>query len=221
MSEETSDAQTTPESGAVVESAAAQEAPVPEEPAAAYDFATIQGFLGGVGQRMGMTELHERIERLSAEAGEREQRRDAADQAMRGFFVQELEKLRSAIQVELRIRAVHQVLRDILPVLNDLDEEVKALGGAAGASDEEVLRPLQNTRRRIYAALRKFGLEQLPVVEKETDFDPELHECVGTTASGEGAGEIPAGRIVAVKRNGYFFRGDLFQTPLVIIKGEE
>jgi molecular chaperone GrpE (heat shock protein) len=220
MSEETSDAPITPEAEpAVAQSIAHDSEGTPESPPPAYDFATIQGFLGGIGERQGVAALQERFEQWAAEATEREQKRDAASLAMRGFFTQELEKLRSAIQVELRIRAAQQVLRDLLPVLNDLDEELRQFEGGTDEAAPDALRPLLNTRRRIYAALRKLGLEQLPVTANETDFDPDLHECVETAAPGEAAGDFPRGRIIAVKRNGYFFRGDLFQTPLVIITG--
>jgi molecular chaperone GrpE (heat shock protein) len=216
--ENTSDTPITPDP-AVAQPAAQDPEGVLESPSAAYDFATIQGFLGGIGERQGVAAFRERFEQWAAEATEREQKRDAASLAMRGFFTQELEKLRSAIQVELRVRALQQVLRDLLPVLNDLDEELRQIEGGSGETAPAALRPLLNTRRRIYAALRKLGLEQLPVTVNETDFDPDLHECVETAAPGEAAGDFPPGRIIAVKRNGYFFRGDLFQTPLVVIKG--
>jgi molecular chaperone GrpE (heat shock protein) len=221
MSErDTSDAPITPEADPAVPQSTPQDPDgVPESPSAAYDFSTIQEFLGGIGERQGVTALRERFEQWAAEAEEREQKRDAASLAMRGFFTQELEKLRSSIQVELRIRAVQQVLRDLLPLLNDLDDELRQIEGGSGESIPEALRPLVNTRRRIYAALRKLGLEQLPVTANETEFDPDLHECVETAAPGEAGGDFPPGRIIAVKRNGYFFRGDLFQTPLVVITG--
>jgi molecular chaperone GrpE (heat shock protein) len=181
------------------------------------DFSALRDVFSGARAREGVSDLREELAHWFEESSERERKRDAADLALRGFFTQELEKLRCAIQVELRIRAAQQVLRDLLPVLNDMDDEIRGFECGAGEEAVRALRALQSTRRRIYAVLRKLGLEQIPVTEGETDYSPELHECAGR--SGE-TSAVPPGRILSVRRQGYFFRGELYQAAQVIIAGE-
>jgi molecular chaperone GrpE (heat shock protein) len=183
------------------------------------DFSALRDIFGAAHIQKGVPDIRAQLAQWFEESEERDRKRESADLALRGFFTQELEKLRSAIQVELRIRAAQQILRDLLPVLNDLDEEIHTVECLPPEETARLLRPLQSTRRRIYAALRKLGLEQIPVTEGETEYNPELHECAGTVEVETSAGTT--GRIVSLKRQGYFFRGELYQASLVVIAGEK
>ena len=155
---------------------------------------------------------------------ERDRRMEESDRAMRSYFTDELGKLREAIINELHIRAVQRVLPELLRIFNDLDDLLmRSEEAAKDESPARLWRVLGAYHRSFYNGLHRLGLEQINVVEKETIFDPHLHECVDTIEDEQftGAEELPPGTIVKVRRKGYLFQKELFQVPQVIIKGGE
>ena len=163
------------------------------------------------------------------EWGKRDNRMERADLAMRSYFTDELGRLREAITDELYVRATQRLLMDILPILNGLDNLLirPEFTCPEVTTQNEQTTHLWNTlgayRRSFYNCLRRLGLEEISIVEGETMFNPDIHECV---EPGEGE-ELPDtetlldGAILKVRRRGYHFRGELFQAPQVIIKGGE
>ncbi len=149
---------------------------------------------------------------------ERDRRKLDDDLAMRAYFTEELGRLREAIYGELRIRAVRQFLQEVISILNDLDELLERSAEAAlNETTVRIWNALEAYRRRFYNCLRRLGLEEIKIAEKETIFDPHVHECVDTVDGAEK--EIPPGMIVKVRRRGYLFQKELFQAPQVIITG--
>ena len=82
------------------------------------------------------------------------------------------------------------IVRDVLPAVDDLD---RALAAAAGDEAGQAFhRGLELIRRRLLDALRRRGVEPIDVIGQ--DFDPNWHEAVGhaEAAAGQRDGEITA-----------------------------
>ena len=95
---------------------------------------------------------------------------------------------------ELSEAAAADLIRDLLPVVDDLDRAlatpVETAHGAADAFARH-REGLELIRRHFMEVLRRRGVETLEVVGRE--FDPEWHESVGTDpAHGRTEGEITA-----------------------------
>jgi molecular chaperone GrpE len=107
---------------------------------------------------------------------------------------------------ELAEFAAADLLRDILPIIDDLDRALAAPGWSKDAPAREGIELIQ---RRLLDTLRKRGVEPLDVVGQ--DFSPEWHESVGSEpADGRRDGEV-----VAEVRRGYRLGGRLLRAALV------
>lgn len=104
------------------------------------------------------------------------------------------------------------VIRDVLPVLDDLERALAApvWSGANARPDIEAARKgIELIHRQLLDALRKRGVEVLDVAGK--DFDPSWHEAVATEpADGRRDGEI-----IAEVRRGYRIGSRLLRPAMV------
>jgi molecular chaperone GrpE len=107
---------------------------------------------------------------------------------------------------ELAEFAAADLIRDILPIVDDFDRALAAPGWSTDAPARE---GVELIHRRLLDALRKRGVEPLEVVGQ--DFNPEWHESVG---SEPGAGRRD-GEVVAEVRRGYKLGGRLLRAALV------
>jgi molecular chaperone GrpE len=106
---------------------------------------------------------------------------------------------------ELAEFAAADLIRDILPIVDDFDRALAAPGWSKDAAREGV----ELIHRRLLDTLRKRGVEPLEVVGQ--DFNPEWHESVGSEpAAGRRDGEV-----VAEVRRGYKLGGRLLRAALV------
>jgi molecular chaperone GrpE len=102
--------------------------------------------------------------------------------------------------------AAADLIRDILPIIDDFDRALAAPGWSADAAARE---GIELIHRRLLDTLRKRGVEPLEVVGQ--DFNPEWHESVGSEpADGRREGEG-----VAEVRRGYRLGGRLLRAALV------
>jgi molecular chaperone GrpE len=110
---------------------------------------------------------------------------------------------------ELSEAASVDLVRDVLPILDDLE---RAIGATAGASDEGVVkfrRGIELIQRQLLEVLRRRGVETFDVVGH--DFDPMWHEGVGhEPANGRRDGEI-----VTEVRRGYRIGQRLLRPAMV------
>jgi len=180
---------------------------------------------GGTSVSRSVTQFETLLTSAMAEWKGLEQRREEADRALRGYFTDELGKLRGAILDELSLRAALRLLTELLPVLNDFDLLLQADGPASFQGDENgeaarLREALLTYRRRLYTGLRRLGLGEMPIVEGETAFDPFLHEAAPPDPDEEfpGAEAVAEGTILKVRRRGYLFRNDVLQTARVVVK---
>ena len=104
------------------------------------------------------------------------------------------------------------VVREILPVLDDLERALAATPGAGSGKDAAVValhKGVELVHRQLLDVLRKRGVEPLEVLGK--DFDPEWHEAVANEPlDGHREGEI-----TAELRRGYKIGNRLLRAAMV------
>lgn len=122
-----------------------------------------------------------------------QERQDLHDRLLR--TAAEFENYRKRTERERRElweMAAGDVLRDLLPVVDDLERALEvAAARPVGADDAEagIRRGVELIHRQMLDVLRKRGVEPLDVVGK--DFDPAWHEAIANDAlDGRRPGEI-------------------------------
>lgn len=108
---------------------------------------------------------------------------------------------------ELSEAAAADLIRDLLPIIDDLERAMAAAQGQA--SDSVLLRGVELTHRQLLEQLRRRGVE--PVSSLGQMFDPEVHEAVGSVP----ANGRPDGEIVSEFRRGYRAGGRLLRAAMV------
>ena len=145
-------------------------------------------------------------EAADAEASQRE-RDELRDRLLR--TAAEFDNYRKRVERERRELAefaAADLIRDILPIVDDFDRALAAPGWSKDAPARE---GVELIHRRLLDTLRKRGVEPLDVVGQ--DFSPEWHESVGSEpADGRRDGEV-----VAEVRRGYKLGGRLLRAALV------
>ncbi len=136
-------------------------------------------------------------------------------------------------QEELGARAVSDLVRKLLPVLDTLDlaiahlgttpqegacEQEEAQDGAAAERPPAALDALHQARSQLLDILAKEGLERVDAVE--VAFDPSVHEAVAHVVS-EGAPPAEEGgpTVAEVMRPGYRWRGQTLRAAMVRVRG--
>lgn len=171
-----------------------------------------------------VTELRQMVTDLEAEADRLGRERDELlDRTLRlqADFDNFRRRTREEV-AELRRTAAADLIRELLPALDNLD---RALAAAEAEGDPGALRQgVALTRDQLFVALAGAGLEPVPAVGQS--FDPNLHEALEREGPPEAPGE--AGRpaeleVVEEYRRGYLVRGKLLRPSLVKVasKGTE
>ena len=107
---------------------------------------------------------------------------------------------------ELSDAVAADLIRDILPVLDDLE---RAIAAAADSPDAALKAGVELIHRQLHEALKRRGAEPLTTVGE--DFDPAWHEAMGSEpAAGRRDGEI-----VAEIRKGYRIGQRLIRPAMV------
>jgi molecular chaperone GrpE len=112
-------------------------------------------------------------------------------------------------QEELDARIKAEMIRRILPILDDYDRARGAAGPTEHPTDRDALLGILG---RLAQALEQEGLEPIPAGPGDP-FDPEIHEAIGTAPSEH----IPEHRILEVFERGYRFRGKLLRPVRVLV----
>ena len=108
---------------------------------------------------------------------------------------------------ELSEAAAADLIRDILPIIDDLE---RAMAAAAGTStDSALVKGIELSHRQLIEQLRRRGVEAVSAIGQM--FDPEVHEAVGSVP----ANGRPDGEIVAEFRKGYRAGGRLLRAAMV------
>ncbi len=102
-----------------------------------------------------------------------------------------------------------EILRELLPVLDDFERALKV-----ESADKEYAKGMELIYGRLFETLKKLGLEPMEVTGRK--FDPHLHHAVETITTGE----VEDHTIVEELRRGYNFRGRLLRPAMVKVAVE-
>ena len=112
-------------------------------------------------------------------------------------------KRNEKISAESRDDGVREVVKAVLPVLDNFDRAM-----ANAPEDDPFVDGVKIIAKQLYDALAKCGLEE---VEADGMFDPNLHEAVMKDST-EG---VESGMITAVFQKGYRVRGRIIRHTMV------
>jgi molecular chaperone GrpE len=104
-----------------------------------------------------------------------------------------------------------RLLRDLLPVLDDLDRTVEATSTAGSESMATLIDGLKMVQKKFIAQLEKNGVELFASVGQP--FDPQVHEAVQQVHSNT----APAGAVAHEIRRGFNLNGRLLRPALVAV----
>jgi molecular chaperone GrpE len=140
---------------------------------------------------------------------------DLKDRWMRAAADLENYKKRAAKEREEVVKFGNErLLKDLLPVLDDLDRTVQAGTAAAATAESPALQTFLEgarlTQKKFLTQLEKSGVEGFEVTGKP--FDPTQHEAVQQVAS-----DVPAGGVAFEIRRGFFLNGRLLRPALVAV----
>lgn len=124
-------------------------------------------------------------------------------------------KKRVARDHEERIKYSHEnLIRELLPVLDDLDRVLDHLPKETTDEIKSLVEGVQLIQRHCLKALKHFSLEE--VKTEKVPFDPHLHEALSQVESND----HKSGEIVACHRKGYRLHGRLIRPALVTVAKE-
>jgi molecular chaperone GrpE len=178
--------------------AAAAPAPAPAEPS------------GGQAPEAapGTADLQAEIARL------KEEKRELNDRMLR--VAADFDNYRKRIRREMEeagLRGMEALLKELLPVLDNLDRAVDAAGASeqAGAMASALLDGVKLVQRQFLSALEKFQVRTFEALGKP--FDPAVHEAVQQVESDT----LPPGSVAAVFQRGYTAGNRLLRPALVAV----
>jgi molecular chaperone GrpE len=103
------------------------------------------------------------------------------------------------------------VVKDLLPVVDNLERAIEHASASSGADFEGMLQGVELVRRELLAVLAKHGVS---AIEAEGEvFDPNLHEALAQMEDEE----VPAGRIGRMLQKGYRLRDRLLRPARVMV----
>ncbi|MFN8221097.1 MAG: nucleotide exchange factor GrpE [Fimbriimonadales bacterium] len=110
----------------------------------------------------------------------------------------DFQNFRKRVQQEkeqIRQTAIEGFVTDLLPVLDNFERTIAALQG--GATLESLMEGVQLIERQLRTALEQNKVTRIPAAGAE--FDPELHEAIGTDATEE----VPVNTVTSELQAGY------------------
>jgi molecular chaperone GrpE len=145
-------------------------------------------------------ELQERLEALERERDEylNDLKRLAAD-------FENYRKRAARDQESLAARASEALVKELLPILDDLE---RALGAAEQHEEAKLEEGVRLVHRALFEALRRQGLEQIAT---DGRFDPHVHEALLSQPS-----EAEEGSVIDVLQKGYRL-GDRVLRPARVV----
>ncbi|UCF68844.1 MAG: nucleotide exchange factor GrpE [Acidobacteriota bacterium] len=148
--------------------------------------------------------LPERGEKHEAANDEAPRRKESEIQTMQEVVVR-----LSRSRAEGRLAGIRDILRELLPALDDLEMCVRR--GLESDSLKEVVRL---TLRQMWHVFREHELERIE--EANIPFDPRVHEAAQVSPTES----VEAGSVLDVIRVGYRLGGTLVRPALVRVAGE-
>jgi molecular chaperone GrpE len=112
-------------------------------------------------------------------------------------------------QESFAAQGVRRVVKELLPVIDDLDRAATA-GGISGDC-ESLVRGVSLVREELHAVLRREGIEE---ISTDGHFDPHIHEALLAQPSDEDEGTV-----IDVLQKGYRMGGDVIRPARVVVAG--
>lgn len=138
--------------------------------------------------------------------------KDTYDRYVRS--VAELDNYRKRTRKEIddaRTDAQSRVLREMLPVIDNLERALNAAGAAEATDGHGIIDGVRLVFRQFAQALERCNVT--PVVAKGAPFDPTQHEAVSQIETAE----TPPGSVVDVLQTGYRIGDRLLRPALVVV----
>lgn len=126
----------------------------------------------------------------------------------------DLENFRRRAQKEkedLARFANENILKELLPVLDNLERALEHARQEGGAGEESLRQGVEMTLGLFAKSLEKFGV--IPIQAEGTPFDPAWHEAMGQLESAD----HPANTVVKELQKGYQLNGRLLRPTLVMV----
>jgi molecular chaperone GrpE len=155
---------------------------------------------GAVPEQGTVPDLEQRLEALAAERDEylNDLKRVAAE-------FENYRKRAARDQADFALRANERLVKELLPVLDDLG---RALEAAEKHEEVKLEEGVRLVHRQLAETLRKEGLAE---IETDGKFDPHVHEALLTQPS-----EAPEGSVIDVVQKGYRL-GDRVLRPARVV----
>ncbi|OIQ51164.1 Protein GrpE [Pseudodesulfovibrio hydrargyri] len=112
---------------------------------------------------------------------------------------------------ELKKYAGESILADLLPILDNLDLALAHTGNLSAECKNFVV-GVDMTRKIFLDAVKNHGLEAVQAAVG-TEFDPEIHEAVGTVEEPS----LKSNQVAQVVQNGYRLKGRLLRPAKVMV----
>jgi len=112
---------------------------------------------------------------------------------------------------EMKKYAGESVLADLLPVLDNLDLALAHTNGLDAACKNFVI-GVDMTRKLFLDAVKSHGLEAV-AADRGSDFNPEMHEAVGTVEEAD----LGDNQVAQIVQGGYFLKGRLLRPAKVMV----
>jgi len=122
----------------------------------------------------------------------------------------EFDNVRKRLRKEADEAGSRAAARALKPVLNEIDNLVRAIEAARPEAFHEFAQGVSMIRENLIAGIVGQGLEQVPV---EGTFDPAIHEVLAEQADPTAA----KGTILAVHRSGWRLRDQLVRSAQVVV----
>jgi molecular chaperone GrpE len=148
---------------------------------------------------------------LEAEVEElRRQRDDRQDKLLRALAETDNVRRRAQRDREEHLKYANEsLIRDLIPVLDNLDRALAAGRGTAGAAT--MVEGVELIQRELLRVLEKNGLTRFSAVGQP--FDPNRHEAIARIVSAE----QPANTVVTETAPGYMLHGRLLRPAMVAV----
>lgn len=113
---------------------------------------------------------------------------------------------------DMRLRAGERIVKELLPVLDDLDRAIDhtVASAATGGELDHLLKGVEMVRDRILTVFEKEGVEIIDPFGAQ--FDPHVHQAVGTREDAE----LPEHTVVEVYQKGYVLGGRVIRPAMVL-----
>ena len=148
--------------------------------------------------------LRERVEILEKE------KKDTYDRLLRAAA--DLDNLRKRTRKEIddaRVLAKEQVLKEILPGIDNLERALAVAGTEGGA--ESIVEGVRLVLRQFHTALERVEVKPFPSVGQP--FDPTRHEAISQVETGD----HPPGTVAGEMQRGYTIGSRLLRPALVVV----